>query len=312
MSNPPKPDAILDTLIVGAGPAGLSAALVLGRCTRRVLVCDSGEPRNQESARVSGYLSRDGCRPADLRSVGRRQLEPYASVEVRDCAVEDIEGEIGAFRATLADGSTVTAKRILMATGLRDTFPPLEGAERLWGKGVWTCPYCDGWELRDKPVAVYGAGSGIVGFALELRLWTADLVLLTHGDPKLDAKELAVLERAGIRVIADPVERLEGDEALERVRFRTGETLAREALFFLADAHQRSPLVEKLGCELTERGTAETSSYERSNVPGVYVAGDASRRVQFAIVAAAEGAMAAFAINTELLHEERAALEAGL
>ncbi|GGH09321.1 hypothetical protein GCM10007036_05320 [Alsobacter metallidurans] len=312
MSNPPKPDAVLDTLIVGGGPAGLSAALVLGRCTRRVLVCDSGEPRNQESARVSGYLSLDGCRPADLRSVGRRQLQPYTSVEVRDCAVEDIAGEMGAFRATLADGATVTAKRILMATGLRDTFPPLEGVKRLWGKGVWTCPYCDGWELRDKPVAVYGAGPGIVGFALELRLWTADLVLLTDGDPKLDDRDLAVLDRAGVRVIADPVERLEGDEALEQVRFRGGETLPREALFFLADAHQRSPLVEKLGCELTDRGTAETSSYERSNVPGVYVAGDASRRVQFAIVAAAEGAMAAFAINTELLHEERAALEAGL
>src|SRR6187402_1790092 len=107
----------LDVLVVGGGPAGLSAALVLGRCLRRVLVCDSGEPRNQASARVSGYLSRDGCQPADLRKVGRRQLATYTSVEVRDVAVEDIVGEIGAFSAVLADGARVSAKRILMATG---------------------------------------------------------------------------------------------------------------------------------------------------------------------------------------------------
>jgi thioredoxin reductase len=299
---------MLDVLVVGGGPAGLSAALVLGRCRRRVLLCDSGEPRNQASAHVSGYLSRDGCRPADLRAVGRRQLEPYDSVTVRDMAVEDVVREDSDFRATLADGSTVRAKRILLATGLKDTFPALDGAERLFGKGVWTCPYCDGWELRDQPLAVYGAGPEIVGFALELRLWSADIALLTDGPSGIGPGDLDLLERAGVRVIEEAVETLEGESELERVRFRSGETLDRKALFFLADAHQRSALVERLGCELGRKGTAETSDYEKTNVPGVFVAGDASRRVQFAIVAAAEGAMAAFAINTELLHEERAAL----
>lgn len=297
-----------DVLIVGAGPAGLNAALVLGRCRRTVLVCDSGEPRNQASARVSGFLSRDGCRPADLREVGLRQLDPYESVQLRDVAVEDVAGQDGCFEAVLQDGMRVRAKKILLATGLQDTFPDLDGAERLFGKGVWTCPYCDGWELREQPLAVYGSGEGIVGFALELRLWTSDLVLLTDGPPGFGEADRMLLDRAGVRVREEPIEKLEGEERLERVRFRTGDTLERTALFFLAQAHQRSGLVEKLGCELTRRGTAETSSYERSNVPGVYVAGDASRRVQFAIVAAAEGAMAAFAINTELLHEERAAL----
>jgi thioredoxin reductase len=301
-------DNLMDVLVVGGGPAGLSAALVLGRCRRRVLLCDSGEPRNQASAHVSGYLSRDGCRPADLRQVGRRQLEPYDSVTVRDMAVEDIVRDGPTFRATLDDGSVVRAKRILLATGLKDTFPPLDGAERLFGKGVWTCPYCDGWELREQPIAVYGAGPEIVGFALELRLWSADIALLTDGPSGIDAADLDMLGRAGVRVVEDAVETLEGETELERVRFRNGEALGRKALFFLADAHQRSVLVERLGCELTRKGTAQTSEYEKSNVPGVFVAGDASRRVQFAIVAAAEGAMAAFAINTELLHEEREAL----
>lgn len=299
----------VDVLVVGGGPAGLNAALVLGRCIRRVLLCDSGEPRNQRSAGVGGFLTRDGCPPAAMRRVGRREIARYPSVEVRDIAVQSIDKLDDAgrqFRALLVDGTRVKARRILLATGLVDDPPDIPGACDLFGRGVWTCPYCDGWDLRERPIAAYGPQGSGVGFALELRQWSSDIVLLTDGPARHSPEDSAVLARAGITVREERVEALVGkDDRLSGIRLHGGEVLAREAFFYIAHARQRSPLVEALGCELSRRGTAETGSYERSNVPGVFVAGDASRRVQFAIVAAAEGAMAAFAINNELVDEDR-------
>jgi thioredoxin reductase len=298
----------VDVLVVGGGPAGLSAALVLGRCRRKVLLCDAGEPRNQRSAGVGGYLSRDGCPPEALRRVGREEIAAYPSVSVEDVEVSGIE-RLGdaplSFRARLATGKPVLARRVILATGLSDQPPDIPGMAELFGYGVWTCPYCDGWELRDRPVAVFGPGGTAVGLALELRQWTADLVLLTHGPATLSQEDAAALARAGIRVVCDRIAGLDGGTGhLTGIRFDNGELLPREALFYVAHAHQRSQLVEALGCELTRRGTAETGTYEQSTVPGVFVAGDASRRVQFAIVAAAEGAMAAFAVNNELTEED--------
>ena len=170
---------------------------------------------------------------------------------------------------------------------------------------MYNCPYCDGWEHRDQPIAVYGRGHAGKGFAVELTTWSRDLVLLTDGPSDLSPEDQGVLDRNGIRVIEDRIERLEaGPDGLERVRFRSGEALERSALFFIQGECHVPELLTKLGCDLTSRGTVETQGYERTNVPGLYVAGDASRRVQVAIVAAGEGAMAAFAINTELLQED--------
>lgn len=297
-----------DVAIGGAGPAGLNAALILGRCRRRVLLCDSGEPRNQDSARVSGFLSRDGCTPGDLRRIGREQLSRYETVEIRDTEVEDVEGADGAFTLRLAAGKIVMARKLVLATGLADTMLDVPGAEELFGRGVWTCPYCDGWELRDRPLAVLG-GEDSVGLAVELSVWSADVVLLTDGQALLGADALRRLAAASVTLDERPVERLEAgpDGMLRAVLFRSGETRRCDGLFHLARARQRSRLVEKLGCEVSARGTAKTSDYEKSNVPGVWVAGDASRRVQWAIVAAAEGALAAFAVNSELTEEDVAA-----
>jgi thioredoxin reductase len=306
-----------DVAIVGGGPAGLNAALVLGRCRRRVLLCDAGEPRNQCSARVSGFLSRDGCTPADLRRIGRDQLARYETVEMRDTEVANVEGMDGRFSLTLGDGEAAAARKLILATGLADTMLDIPGAVELFGRGVWTCPYCDGWELQDRPLAVYGRDES-AGPSFELAVWSRDVALLTDGPTHLEDGARRRLWASGVTVDARPVDRLEAgpDGMLGSVLFRDGERRLCEGLFHLARATQRSPLVEKLGCEVSSKGTAKTSEYEKTNIPGVWVAGDASRRVQWAIVAAAEGALAAFAVNTELTEEDvgaamRARMRAG-
>lgn len=295
-----------DVLIVGGGPAGLNAALVLGRSCRQVVLCDSGRPRNATSRGVNGFLSRDGIDPHELRRLGREQLAAYDGVVLREGEVSEVRCTERGFEGVLGDGTRLQARKLLLATGLEIEFPKIEGLAELYGRGVFDCPYCDGWEERDRPIAVYGPGKKGLGFALELLGWSRDVVLLTGGPAELSKADRQVLDKHGIRLIEDAVVLVEGGpDGLERIRFAHGGAIERKALFFCPDDRRISPLAVNLGCKLTERGDADATEYGKTNVAGVYVAGDASRRVHFAIVAAAEGAMAGFAINNELLEEEQ-------
>lgn len=294
-----------DVIIVGGGPAGHSAALLLGRCRRRVLVCDSGQYRNAASRALHGYLSRDGIDPTDARRIACEQLRRYETVELRHVEVADAARLGDRFEIALPDGTRLTARKLLLATGVVDLVPPIPGLEPLYGRSVFHCPYCDGWEMRDEPLAVYGRGRLGRGLALELTAWSDDLVLCTDGPAELHSADRERLARKGVAIREERIARLEGTGgALERIVFADGEVLARAALFFNTGQRQRSALPAKLGCAFTPSGDVWTGAYAASNVPGLYVAGDASRLVQLAIIAAAEGAEAAFAINTALLQED--------
>ncbi|MBN9564279.1 MAG: NAD(P)/FAD-dependent oxidoreductase [Alphaproteobacteria bacterium] len=295
---------MLDVLVVGAGPAGLSAALVLGRCRRHVLVCDRGGQRNRWSRRQNGFLTRDGIDPAEFRQIAREQMAAYDTVEIRDVEVVEVQQHEPGYAAALADGTRVVARKLLLATGVLDELPPIPGFNAFYGKSAHHCPYCDGWEWRDQPLAIYGRGEQGKSMALELTGWSRNLVLCTDGPAELSVHDRARLARQGIGLWEQRIAALEGKQGmLEGIRFETGEFLARRALFFNCGSHQGSDLAHGLGCPVTRKGSVETSSYERTAIPGLYVAGDASRHVQLSVVAAAEGAMAAFAINTELLKE---------
>jgi thioredoxin reductase len=298
-------ESMFDVIIVGAGPAGLSAALVLGRCRRRVLICDAGQPRNAMSRGLHGYLTRDGIEPAEFLRIGRDQLHPYETVELRQIEVTDARRLGDSFEITLSNGERVVSRKLLLATGVVDDVPDIEGLAAFYGTSVFHCPYCDGWEFRDRPLAVYGREENGMGLALELTLWSRDLVLCTDGPAQLSDDELQRLARHNIPVREEKIARLEGSSgALERIVFANGEALERRALFFSTGQQQRSDLPKQLGCEFTEQGCVHTGDYETTNVPGLYVAGDASRFVQFVIVAASEGAQAAVAINKELMQED--------
>lgn len=295
-----------DVVIVGAGPAGLSAALILGRCRRSVLVCDTGNPRNAASVALHGYLTRDGIDPAEFRAIGRRDLEKYDTVEVRNVGVTGAACQPDArFEVTLADHRVVRSRKLLIATGVCDNLPEIEGIRELYGRSVFHCPYCDGWELRDLPIAIYGRGDRGLGLSLELTAWSQDLVLCTNGPSEIDDDGRARLARNGITLREEGVAALRGrDGMLEHILFRNGEMLPRRALFFTTGQFQRSKLAMDLGCETDDKGTVRTGKYEATHLPGLFVAGDASRAVQWVIVAAAEGAEAAFLINTDLTKED--------
>jgi thioredoxin reductase len=297
-----------DAIIAGAGPAGLNAALILGRCRRRVLVCDEGQPRNKVSRGVSGFITRDGVLPGELRRIAREELRDYPSVEIREnLVVEDVSFcEGGGFEILLADGRRERGRKLLLATGSEDKLPDIPGFAELYGRGVFNCPYCDGWEERDRPLAVYGNGE-CAKFALQMKIWSDDIVLCTDGPATLSAEDRARLARQNIAIREDKILRLEGDdEKLKLIHFESGDALARDALFFITGGKPDCSLATKLGCQLTAKGFVRTVGNEETNVPGLFVAGDASQGVQFAILAAAEGALAAFEINSELIEEDLA------
>lgn len=295
----------LDVIIVGAGPAGLSAALVLGRCRRRVLVFDSGHPRNAASHGLHGYLTRDGIDPGEFLQIARDQLRQYETVQLRHVEVIDAQRLENSFEISLANGERFTSRRLLLATGVVDEIPQIEGMAEFYGTSVFHCPYCDGWEMRDQPLAVYGRSENGAGLALELLLWSRDLVLCTDGPAELDSKDMERLQAHNIAIREDKVLRLEGHEGvLERLVFADSKPLAIRGMFFSTAQKQASDLAVKLGCVITDQGCVDTGDYETTNVPGLYVAGDASRLVQFVIVAASEGAQAAVAINKELIKED--------
>jgi thioredoxin reductase len=293
-----------DVVIVGAGPAGLSAALMLGRCRRRVLVCDTGKPRNAASRAMHGYLTRDGIPPREFRQIAREQLRQYDTIELRDVEVTAAKCVDSRFHVTLAGGERLVARKLLIATGVADNLPDIPGFHELCGISVFHCPYCDGWEVRDQPLAIYGRGARGLGLSLELTGWSRDLVLCTDGPSELSAEDRARLERNRIALREDRVVRLDGADHLERIVFASGDALVRSAIFFTTGQTQQSFLAHGLGCAINEKGTVRTGKYEATHLPGLFVAGDASRAVQWVVVAAAEGAEAAFAINTDLLKED--------
>jgi len=289
-----------DAVIVGGGPAGLSAALVLGRARKRVLVIDDDRPANAVSQGVGGLLGHDRVKPAELRDSGRRQLQEHASVEFRHGAVEDADRSGDAFVVRPTDGPPVRAQAIVLAHGLRYDPPPLPGIEPLWARSVFHCAFCDGWEVRDRALALHASGLGAVRSALLLAGWSNDVVLCTDGAPDPGGTLLAA---AGVRVRTEPIARLCGsDGRLTRIEFSHGPVERRDALFVNTRRDQPNGLAAALGCELTADGTIVTDGDGRTNVAGVYAAGDAatahSRSVANAI---GTGSRVAYAVALERL-----------
>ena len=323
-----------DVVIAGGGTAGLSAALVLGRARRRVLVCGEGAPRNAPSAHAHGFFTRDGTAPSELLRIGREQLRPYDGVHYREVTVADASrhrlGEHaeavladdgsapeGAdprtryFAVTLGDGEVVQARRLLLATGVVDTLPSIPGLAELWGTAVFHCPYCHGWEVRDQPLAVLNNGPMGVEQALLISQWSRDLVLCTDGPANLTDQDRGRLAARGIRVREGRIARLEGGEGrLERLLFADGEALSRRGLFVAPAQRQRSDLAARLGCTLTspipgwDIAIISVDGFGYTGIPGLYAAGDVITPVQQVAMAAASGVIAAAGINRDLLRED--------
>jgi thioredoxin reductase len=291
---------VYDVVIVGGGPAGLSAALVLGRCRRSVVLCDTGHPRNARAQALHGFLTRDGTAPLDLLQLGREELRTYG-IEPRTCEVTAVAPVPDGFHVTFVGGERLSARAVLIATGVVDRLPAIPGLEECYGISVHHCPYCDGWEQRDRRLVVIGQGASAAGLALSLKTWSERVVLCSNGRSRLQPAHRRQLEAQAIAIHDAPISRLEHEQGMvRRIVPARGEPVACDAVFCTTAQRQQCDLARQLGCVLTRHGLVKTDHLGQTHVPGLYVAGDASRDVQFAIVAAAEGAKAAVAINKAL------------
>jgi thioredoxin reductase len=295
----------IDVVIVGGGPAGLSAALILGRCRRQVLLCDTGQPRNRASKAIHGLLGREGLPPSAFLKEARQELTRYKSVSFQATRVIDIRPAEGGFAFDCAGGLGGVASKVLLATGIVDEVPEIAGIEPLYGVSVHHCLYCDGLEYAGKSVAAFGKGDKGADLAVMMKHWMGDVVACSDGT-EVSANAARKLKQHGIPLRSEQVVALEGaNGVLTKIKFKSGPDLERAGLFFSTGCHQASDLSQRLGCKRDEKGGVVTDpATEETSVPGVYVAGDVSRDVLLVSVAIAEGAKAAVAINKAFLRRD--------
>jgi thioredoxin reductase len=294
-----------DCVVVGDGVAGLSAALVLGRARRKTLVLGAGEPRNAPARKMHGFFSREGTNPQELLVIARSQLAPYDAVSIEDHRVVDLKGSLGHFVTHTAAGETFHSKRILLATGVRDVLPKVEGVHELWGTRLFTCPYCDGWEFCDRRIAVSGPGSEAIGLARELFRWSEDLIVCLTDRSEPAPEDRTWLERHKPHVVSGDIARFSQAGAAVRIELTDGSHVESDVVFLSAPLRQRSSLPEALGCKLEDDGRIAIDECGRTNVAGVYAAGDAANRRHQVVLAAAGGASAAMTINEDFIEAER-------
>jgi thioredoxin reductase len=289
----------LDVIVVGGGAAGLSAALVLGRALRRTLVLDAGEPRNAPSPASHGVFTRDGAPPAELLREARAQLAPYETVTLCDAAAVGARAVDGGFEVELANGGRARARRLLLAVGVRDELPAIQGLAPLWGTRVLHCPYCHGWEVRNEPLAVHLSDRSSVPLMTLLLGWSPDVVVCAEASVGLSSEEREALARRGVELVESPLARVEALDDGLTLHFANGRVKPRRALFLRPPFSVASPVPRALGCELGEKGTLQIGADHQTSVPGVYAAGDCAGPVHQVVVAAASGYQAALALNRE-------------
>lgn len=288
-----------DVVIVGGGPAGLSAALVLGRMRRSVLVCDTGDPANAVSHGVMGLISRDGISPGELRTISREQIGNYPSVEFRTAEVREAHREREMF-SLLASNQTVTARKVLLAHGLDYQLPDIPGVAELWGDKAFHCPYCHGWEVRDQRIGVIATSEKATNQSLLLRPLSDDIVVFDNGAGVLDAEARQRLDSCEVRLIEGAITAVDRDGKEVRVLIDGGDPLTRDVLFVQTELMLRVDLAEQLGANLDDQGAIDVDPAGATNVPGVRAAGDAALPPQSVAAALGCGAVAAYAINAEL------------
>jgi thioredoxin reductase len=304
----PAAPSDVDALVVGGGPAGLAAATWLGRYRRRTLVIDAGEQRNRAVDAVHGYLGADPISPADLLARARGDLRAYPHVTLRRGRVAALRrGGVG-FRARLADDTTVQARRVLLATGVRDLLPDVEGVEVHYGADVQHCPSCEGFDARGADVVVLGWGPHVPAFAALLLDWAAQVTIVTDlATVDLDASQRAALDRAGVGVVdGTPAALLGPREALAGVRLADGRVVSASKAFFSVGHEPRTGLATLLGCALDADGVVAVDEHGETSVPGVYAAGDVTPGMQLVAVAVGQGTVAGIACATSLHGDDTA------
>lgn len=298
-----------DAIVIGAGPAGLQAALTLGRMHRSTLLLDSGEYRNGTVLHMHNMIGADGTAPAQLRATARAELSAYDDVEIRDAAAMSVSGAEDAFVVGISDGSVVEGRQVILATGVADDLPDVPGLQDLWGTLAFSCPFCDGHEHAGRPIAILGAAPRAAHLIGLLGRIVGDVSVFPVGEVFAD-EDIQMLEAKGVRVSPAPVSSLEKVDGGVRIRTDDDEHVVDGIFVAAGSMRQRSPLVAQLDLQMLESGCIEIDEFGRTSLPGVFAAGDLAHRATLpgpmasVLLAAAAGQLAAVGIIQSLLAAE--------
>lgn len=295
---------LFDVAIIGGGPAGLNAALVLGRARKKVALIDEGRPRNAVTRETHGFLTRDGISPGEFRRIAKEEIGTYPSVSfVTDTAVS-IAGTDGQFQIETAQGKTFESKKVLFAVGMKDRPLGIPGLAEVYGKSAFVCPYCDGWELRDEPLVIITKGPELMHFAPLISGWTDRFTVCTNGPDGLADAEREELQRNQVPLFDSPIRHIDSSDGIvQQVVLEDGTSVSCRGIFFKPELVTGSDLPRTIGCQITETGVVVVDDFGKTSIPGVYSAGDAASQLHQAIAAASMGAFTAAVINNELNKE---------
>jgi len=296
-----------DSAIIGGGPAGLNAALILGRAKRNVILFDNNNPRNAVTQESHGFITRDGIKPSEFRQIAHKELGKYPSVRYKEQEVTSVIKNEPLFELVTSKGERYQSKTIIISTGLKDILPGIDNIYDYYGRSLFHCPYCDGWELRDKPLIVI-IDEQVQGFHFIQTIynWSKDLILCTNGKAFQNSAQKDLLQKKGIKIIENKIKKFVGKSGqMEKIVFENGESVLRKGGFVMPQLVQSSDFGKQLGCKSNSLGGIAIDSFGRTNIPGVYAAGDASviSPAQI-IIAAAEGVRAAAGVNMDLTQKE--------
>ncbi|MNH72489.1 Thioredoxin reductase [compost metagenome] len=298
---------MLDCIIIGGGPAGLSAALVLGRARRKIILFDDGRPRNAVTRESHGFITRDGTTPTEFRRLAHQDIQKYSSVEFRTERVTDAAKHTEFLEITTSLGAVYHTKKLLLATGLKEVLPDIPGIQEYYGSSIFSCPYCDGWELRDQPLAIISDDEVHARHLMVILWnWSRQLLVCTNGKYSLSLEFKEALGRKKIPFNEHRIINLAGHGGqLERITFSNHEEAVLTGGFITPECFQSTEFGEALGCAKDHTGGILTDEFGRTSIPGIYAAGDTSIIAPSqVIIAAGEGSRAAIGVNTDLAHDE--------
>lgn len=297
---------VFDCIIIGGGPSGLSATLTLGRARRKIALFDDGTNRNRVTQQSHGFITRDGITPQELKEMGLKELNNYPNVSYFNAKIIEINKDLGndQFIVKTANDQKFVSEKILLATGIQEVFS-IPSIRKYYGKSLFSCPYCDGWEQRDKPLVIIAEKEEhVLHLAKLIYTWSQDLIVLTNGN-QLSKEGITELQKCKIKIKSEPIKNLIGQDGfLQEIEFVTGERIGKSAGFVAPSYYRPNEFAEKLGCKIHENGKVITDGVGRTTKKNIYIAGETEKsKPTSLLISAAKGNKAAVSVNTDLTME---------